>query len=174
MDGMAKRLEEIDTWCRRREYDVALHLCNKLLKEYPDSHEPLREKAFVHGLMGQTERAIEDWTRVIAIRPDEPCYFFGRAHDFIDARRYAEAVSDLTEVLRLCDAWQSNYYRAMAHLVRAHAYLRLGRPADALADCDQVKDDAVWWVENGLRTKSMMVVQAKAMQANGDPPGVVP
>lgn len=174
MDEMAKRLEEIDTWCRRREHDVALRLCNKLMEEYPDSHEPLRERAFVHSLMGQTQHAIDDLTRVIAIRPHEPCYFDLRAHQFIDLGRYEEAVSDLTEVLRLCDVWESDYYRSTAHLVRAHAFLRLGRPADALADCDHVKDDSGWWIENGLRTKSAMVAEAKEMLANKAPPGVVP
>jgi tetratricopeptide (TPR) repeat protein len=174
VDSIESQLQEIEPWCRRREYDVALRLCNKLLDEHPHSREALWSRAFIFGGMGDTESAIGDLTRIIALRSEEPCYFTERAHRLIDAGRYAEAVEDLTETLRLCDQWDSDHYRAVAHFVRAYAYLRLGRPNDALADCHHVRDGFSWWIEHGLRTKAEITAEAKAMLSGkpspeGDP-----
>lgn len=168
MNDVDRRLEEIDARRNRREYDIALRLCNKLLEECPDSHRVLRERAFLYGSMHRTELAIDDLTRVIALRPNEPCYFADRADYLIDARRYREAVDDLTEALRLCDVWRNDYYRATAHFVRAYAHLRLGHSSDALADCRHVRDNFSWWIEGALRSKSGIVTEAEVMQANGE------
>jgi tetratricopeptide (TPR) repeat protein len=164
MNDISRQLREIGAKRKRREYENALRLCNELLGQYSDAYEILWERAFVYSAMGNIERAIEDLTHVIAVKPEEPCYYHERAHFLIDMRKYSEAVDDLTEVLRLCDVRRSDYYRKTARFVRAYAYLQLGRTNDALADCGYVNGDFSWWIEFALRTKAEILAEIRDPQ----------
>lgn len=160
LDGQLRKIH-----LRRRRGDLlsALQACDAWLSEHADCYQVLAERASVQSSLGNVDRAIEDISRVIALRPMEPCFHFERAHYLIDAQRHEQAVLDLTEVLRLCDVWNSDYYRTTARFVRGYAHLRLGRPSEAIKDCSDVKDDFRWWIEHGLRTKAAVLAEAEAM-----------
>jgi len=163
MGDLDSRLKEIRRRCREGDFSGALQACDAWLSENPNSYEILSERASVQSSLGNIDRATEDISQAIVLRPMEPCFRFERAHYLIDAQRYEPAVVDLTEVLRLCDVWNRDYYRVTARFVRGYAYLRLGKPAEAIKDCIDVKDDFRWWIEHGLRTKTAILSEAEAM-----------
>ena len=174
MDQVSRRIEEIAEWGKRGEYKFALILCDDLLMEHPESCEALRERAYLRSRTGNNDGAIDDLTQIISRKPEEPCYFTERADRLIDAGRYQEAVDDLTEALRLCDVWRSDYYRSTAHFVRAYAQLQLRRPVETLDDCSRVENGFRWWIEHGLRTKEMLIADAKALREKDDSSGQTP
>lgn len=163
VDDLESRLGEIRLKCRQRDFLGALQACDAWLSKNADCYQVLAERASVQSSLGNVDRAIEDMSHVIALRPMEPCFHFERAHCLIDAQRYEEAIQDLTEVLRLCDVWNRDYYRTTARFVRGYAHLRLGRPSEAINDCSDAKDDFRWWIERGLRTKATILAEAEAM-----------
>lgn len=163
MHDKSRQLREIAEKRKRGEYEEALRLCDELIGQCSDASEALWERALVYSAMGDTESAIEDLTQVIRMKPDEPCYYHERAHFLIDAHRYEEAVADLTEVLRLCDVWHSDYYRSTAHFARAYSYLQLGSANEAFADCRYVKEDFRWWIDHALWTKAALLAEIRAM-----------
>src|ERR1700752_4034119 len=160
LDSQVKKIHR-----RRREgnFSGALQACDAWLSENPNSYEILSERALVQSSLGNSDRAIEDISQVIAPRPMEPCFRFERAYYLIDAQRYEPAIVDLTEVLRLCDVWNRDYYRVTARFVRGYAYLRLGKAAEVIHDCTDVEDGFQWWIEHGLRTKTAILSEAEAM-----------
>lgn len=90
----------------------------------------------------------------------EPDYYYTRGILFFKISRYTEAVRDFTEVLRLCDFHNSNYYREGAHFFRADAYVRLKQYDEARADCAHVRDDFQTWTDS-LRTKECILNECK-------------
>ena len=163
MQDLDGHLKDIRLKCKRGDYTGALQACDTWLSGHPDCYKILAERASVQSSLGHVEQAIEDIGRVVALKPEEPCFRFERAHYLIDVQRYEEAIDDLTEVLRLCDVWDRDYYRGTARFVRGYANLRLGRPTEAIADCSPVKDDFRWWIEHGLRTKATILAEAEAL-----------
>jgi tetratricopeptide (TPR) repeat protein len=163
MPDLDDHLKDIRRKCKQGDYLGALRTCDIWLSEHPDCHKVLAERGAVQSSLGHVDSAIEDMSRVIALKPEEPHFRFERAHYLIDAQRYEEAIEDLTEILRLCDVWGRDYYRDTARFVRGYANLRLGRPTEAINDCSPLKDDFRWWIEHGLRTKATILAEAEAL-----------
>lgn len=77
-------------------------------------------RAFLKRYTGRYEESIEDYTKAIAIEPYRDIFLL-RAHSYIGAKRYAEAIVDLTRTLDE-DVDRIPQHRAWVYHWRGHAY----------------------------------------------------
>jgi tetratricopeptide (TPR) repeat protein len=84
------------------------------------------------------ERAIEEYTHAIRLRPDEPVTFLQRGVAYERIGDYTRAVQDYTQAIELIPNTRSrwNYY-----LYRAEAYFNMGDYGKAISDFTQAISD---------------------------------
>ena len=165
MAEMDRRLEAARAKTFQREYDEALRLCNEVLEEIPDSTDALRERSFVYRHMRDTRAAAKDLTRLIELGSDEPVDYFDRGDCYIDLGDQEQAIRDLTRVVELGEIHQHRYYTNAAYFFRAYALFAAGRYAEALVDCERLRDGFTFFVGGTVRTKESLTAEIAARLA---------
>jgi tetratricopeptide (TPR) repeat protein len=155
-----KRIAEIKRLADADRLDEASAAVQAFVAEFPGQAEAWRYRAYVLALRGQHRDAVKDMTSAIGLNSREPHYYWTRGKYLLDLGDNEAAIKDLTETLRLCDEHSSDYYREAAHLLRAEAYLRLGRPEEARRDCESVSDNATIWA-GSIRSKEAILADCK-------------
>jgi tetratricopeptide (TPR) repeat protein len=121
-----------------QDYDNAIADFSADIRMRPeDSNASYPNRADCWSLKGEHDKAITDFTSVIRLRawgqkPYEP--YYRRAQEFQALGKYAEALSDFNETLRL---WRRT---AEPHLARAQCYLLMGNGENAVKDCAMAVD----------------------------------
>jgi len=145
-------LSEIDELARTERYDEALRRVQQLTAEHPSEPWIWRTRGYVNSRQGNTQAAIADLSRAIAMQGIEPDFYYTRGILFFQERSFKKAVMDFTKVIELCDHHRSDYYREGAYFFRADAFVRLREFEKAKSDCRHVKDGMRTWTDQ-LRTK---------------------
>jgi tetratricopeptide (TPR) repeat protein len=159
MDNQSYELiEKARSLARSGKYEDAEQILHELRALHPQEAEILAACAFVCSQRGDTEAAIAAASEAIAIRPNEPAYFFTRGRHHFSSRRYIEAVDDFSDTIRLCQFHNNNYYEMTAYFFRADAFLRLGDIERARADCAHVSPGFHIWTDS-LRTKEDLLIE---------------
>jgi tetratricopeptide (TPR) repeat protein len=114
--------------------------------------------------MRHYEEAVSDMSQAIRHR-QEPHYYFMRGRYNLYLKRYHDACTDFSEVLRLGDAYRSTYYRVSALFCRAEALLHADRLDDALRDCSLVPDGTQIWIRR-MRSKEDIVEEIMHRKSN--------
>lgn len=81
--------------------EMAESALDRLLEAFPDEHAILELPLVVHLEAEEYFKAVEDYTRLIAYRPDMAVYWFGRGEVQMRQHRDAEAIDDFAEALKL-------------------------------------------------------------------------
>jgi tetratricopeptide (TPR) repeat protein len=86
--------------------------------------------------VGDSEKAIADYTSAYQLNPDNPTYLLKRAQAYFKIKRYHEAIKDLDALLLSGDF----HYKLAAgiHLWRGKTHLKLNDTEKALADFNQI------------------------------------
>jgi tetratricopeptide (TPR) repeat protein len=150
------QLQQIEAMAKREDYGRALEKLAKLIAENPNVPRIWACQAYVHSREGKREESVRDWSRAISLfhnASEEPHYFYMRGIEFFLMRSFPEAISDFTSVIRLCDKYHNDYYRAPGYFFRADAYVRIGEFAKAKADCEQLAANTQIWTDR-MRTKA--------------------
>lgn len=122
---------------------AALAAAVKLTEQYPDEPDVWRTLAYIYALDENDAGAIAAMTRAIQLAPRKPTFFFYRGWYLLGSGDYEAAIVDFGQGLLLCDELNDDYNRESLHFLRAEAYFQLGRKAEARADLEHVRDDAV-------------------------------
>ncbi len=146
-EQLAAATRKVKALARSERYTEAFELLKRLIADHPQNAWVMAQRAYVHGLSGDTSAAIEDWSKAIALCAEEPHFFFIRGIEFLKLGRAEESVSDFTKVIALCDLHNSDYYRSPAYLCRADAHLRLKELAKARSDCEHVPPGQRIWTD---------------------------
>lgn len=157
---------------RKRDYEAALARCVQLVETFPSAAEAWRHKAYIHALMNDYESAVREMSRAIALVTHEPAYYMLRGRYLLMLNRNVDATSDLDRVLILSDELRSEYYKEMAHFLRAESYVRQGKFKEALGDCEHVRDDVRVWI-GSLQSKKH-IIERCANRNRGQSCGVDP
>jgi tetratricopeptide (TPR) repeat protein len=150
---MKEQLGEIEKLTATGGHQEALRRLEQLAVKYPGDPRIWASRAFVLSHEGARASAVVDWSRAIELCSHEPHYLYMRGIDLFACGRFQEAISDFTNVLKLCDRYKSDYYRAPAHFFRADAHVRLREFDEAVIDCAHVPDDMRTWTDR-LRSKA--------------------
>ncbi|HVJ90912.1 MAG TPA: DUF3658 domain-containing protein [Labilithrix sp.] len=117
----------------------------KLAEQYPEKPKVWCTLACAHEARGDHAAAIAAVTRAMALDAREPGLFLDRGHYALNAGDYERAAADFSQGLALHDEPNWDFYCEMLHFMRAAAFYRLGKKAEALADLAHVRDDYVLW-----------------------------
>ena len=150
-------LEKIKDLAKTGNYSEALLLLDDLIRINSKEDKLWAARAFVNTHQGNSEAAIDDWSKAIQLNK-EPHYFYMRGISRFQVSQYRSAISDFTAVIELCDKYKSDYYRSPAYFFRADAYLRLGEFDQAKSDCVHVPDNTQTWTDK-LRTKADILAE---------------
>ncbi len=119
---------------RQNRLDDAIRLYTKALAagSLPTQDQAVvyLDRATAYHRLGEYDKAIADYTAVIARKPSAEA-FNDRGNSYRLAQRYAEAIADLSEAIRRDPAL------AIAYDNRANAYVHQQHYAQALADYDR-------------------------------------
>ena len=89
------------------------------------------ERGFQFSLLKDNDRALADYEKGLALKPDSARIFFKRALTFKEMGEDARALADLDRAIAL-EPQEPTYYS-----IKAQIYLRQGKTAEALAMLDQ-------------------------------------
>jgi tetratricopeptide (TPR) repeat protein len=117
------------------KFEQALVELNVLRQVMPDSPEVLLQIAAVYQASQQTEKAIETYTHLIVVDPQNVSAFRGRADAYLSQGKQAEAIADYEAALKL-DAENSGVLNNLAWVLATSPTneLRDGKRAIELAE----------------------------------------
>ncbi|MEZ6186787.1 MAG: tetratricopeptide repeat protein [Planctomycetota bacterium] len=116
--------------CSLRDFDAALADLDRILAASPDdvAARSLRGDALMN--LGRSHDALEEYDRALRLDPTLPQAHVGRGEALASQDRYGEALAALSRGIELEE-------RAEFLAKRARLQLALGRPEDALRDCER-------------------------------------
>jgi tetratricopeptide (TPR) repeat protein len=163
MKGLKQQLDEAYSLAAdRKDYQAALSSCDLIIETNPELTAPLRTRAQIYAHKADFKNAIDDMASVIQKGPVEPGDYFFRGWWNLEDDNGSAAIEDLTEAIEIGKQLGDDYFAESAHFFRAVACLRLGRYADALADCQHVSDDFLIHLRSGQISKHKVVNEARS------------
>jgi tetratricopeptide (TPR) repeat protein len=145
----AARMKLGDTIMASADYQEAIkHYDSAIDPKEPNALELYRRAAALDAL-GQTDRALNDYSEAIRVNPKDPLAFLGRGVLFAGRQRlYERAIDDFDKVLVLAPSSVDG----LMH--RGDAYSQMGKFGPALADLDRAvalaPDNAEAYVYRGV------------------------
>lgn len=130
-------LNKIGTLCEAGQFAEALRLCAEFVADHPDHPHGYHLRAVVRVLMGEARLALPDRDKVVSLCPRLPGTYMARAEDQLRLGDFAAAAADLDRAEKIDDG----HYWPLIPLLRGHCRARLGRFAEAEADCAAVPED---------------------------------
>lgn len=165
MAALHEKLKQAVKCSEKKNYLEALTLCSEVIADYPNDPTGYRARSHIYALMKEPEQAIRDIDQVIRLKPEEPAHYFTRGRWKLEVSESAQAVADLTKVIELSASYGDEYYTEMARFFRAEALLRLGRYDEALADCEQVRDEVQTYIHPRVKSKADILDEVNARRA---------
>ncbi len=115
--------------------------------------KPLHNRGVSYAVIGQYEKAVQDFSRAIELKPDYANAWFNRAEIRYELGQFKEAANDYSQAIRLKPNDDG------AYTSRGHAYFQLGQFSQALADYNQAvrlaSDSAEAYVNRGDAYRSL-------------------
>ena len=117
---------------RQGDYDAAIEVFNTALGEDPDSFSILGRRAAAYHQKGENEKAIADYTRMIAVKPQNPDGWNGRGNLYHELGEYDKAIADYTQCIPLSPPGYGTYWSN-----RGISYYEKGDLDAAIADLNK-------------------------------------
>jgi tetratricopeptide (TPR) repeat protein len=163
LNNIDKQLDEAYSLAAdRKDYAGALLACEAIIQANPELTAPLRKTAQIYAHKADFRQAVDEMSSVIQKGRAEPGDYFFRGWWNLEDDNASDAIEDLTEAIERGKQLSDDYFRESAHFFRAVASLRLGRYADALGDCQHVRDDFLIYLRSGQVSKAQIVSEAKS------------
>jgi lipoprotein NlpI len=112
-------LEKAVVEYRKRNYDAALEILDKAIKDQSDQPDYYALRGDIFSLRGQSSKAIENYDKMIELRPQNGAGFYRRAMEYFRMARMTEAIADFDKLAKLhpereAELWQRGiaYYYA--------------------------------------------------------------
>lgn len=167
MKDIQKQLDEAYSLAAdRKDYAAALSSCGAIIQAHPSLTAGLRTRAQIYAHKADFSEAIDDMTRVIQTGHAEPGDYFFRGWWNVENASLLDAIEDLTKAISLGEELGIDYFRESAHFFRALANYQVGCYDDALADCNQVRDDFLIYLRSGQVSKAQIVGNAKSKRGS--------
>jgi tetratricopeptide (TPR) repeat protein len=153
-------LDEAYELATHGNYEDALALCDRYDAQHPKDPRGYRERAAI--LLHKREYALaeEALQRLLDTGSQEPCDHFDHGRVLAMAGRFKDAIAALTCCVDSSVKHADNYYVSSARLVRAFAYLEIGRITEAACDLDEIPEDTKLWIgSHGLVSKTSLAAR---------------
>lgn len=127
-----KTLEHAATAVRDKAVEVSqnnrMQQANEKVRTQPEDASVWADRAHLNSQNGKSDEAIKDYTRAIALQPNEPMYYYERGVELHRANQSAKAVEDYTKGIEL------DPKNASAYGQRALFYCSLNKTEAAFYD----------------------------------------
>lgn len=127
---MTDELVEINRLSEAGKDEEVVALAGKRLGRSPDCRETRVLRATALEMLKKLDEAIDDWTAVMLIDPDDAAPYYARGTLHFRRRRYAQALADFNRA----EALDDGYFAEVIHIDRGWCHLRLG-------DLEKAEDD---------------------------------
>jgi tetratricopeptide (TPR) repeat protein len=117
---------------RAKDYDGAIEVSNTGLAEFPDCYSILDRRADAYHRKGENEKALADYTRMIALKPENPKSWNSRGNLYHEMGEYDKAIADYTQCIPLSPPNYGSYWSN-----RGISYYEKGDLKSALADLNK-------------------------------------
>jgi tetratricopeptide (TPR) repeat protein len=117
---------------QQNDDDAAIELFNTALAEYPDAYYIIERRAVAYNKKGEKEKALEDYTRMTALKPRNPDGWNSRGNLYHEMGEYDKAVADYTQCIPLSPDGYGTYWSN-----RGISYYSKGDLDAALADLNR-------------------------------------
>jgi tetratricopeptide (TPR) repeat protein len=114
---------------QQEDYDAAIKVFDTALAEYPDSFTIFGIRGSAYHRKGENEKAMADYTRMIALRPEHPDGWSSRGNLYHELGQYDRAIADFTRCIPLSPEGYGTYWSN-----RGISYYEKGDLDAALAD----------------------------------------
>lgn len=149
-------MAEVQSLTSARRYGEARALCTTTMERFPAHPDAYFRRAMIQNILKDPQSAIDDVSRAIELRSDEPAYLFFRGLWRVELGANVDAIMDLSEAIQVEVAVRSSYYVESARLALAIAYLRNGDVDQALNSISALPDNAGVYVAKRLWSTSML------------------
>jgi tetratricopeptide (TPR) repeat protein len=126
---------------QQEDLDGAIAMFNRGMEEYPDSFLILSIRAPTYERKGERDKAMADYTRMIALEPRNPDGWNARGFMYQENKEYDKAIADFTACLPLSPPQYGTYWSN-----RGIAYYEKGDLNAALSDLNR---SVALWMERG-------------------------
>ncbi len=164
-------LENAYALVKKGNSNAAIDICDRLLREHPDAKiEILRKRSHINAYINNLDSALSDRLEVITIGSDNvQDYFFAGVYS-LELHKYNESIGLFgTSIVQ---SEQDNDFRYLeeSYLLRAYAYLGVGKLKRALNDCEHVREDIEYFIEGDgpISTKRLVSYISKLSRNKGD------
>lgn len=145
-------IRKVELMLKEKKYDKARESLDTLIDKNPNEYKLWRKRAYVFEIDQDYKNATKYISKAINIHPSEPDYFYNRGRYLFILSNYNSAIEDFTKAIKLCDKYESDYYREPSYFMRAESYLRLKMYDKAQDDCNHLRDGYSAWTDS-LRSK---------------------
>lgn len=125
-------LKEAEELSKKDLHDEALVICSAIIEQHPDSFRAYEIRSSIFRRTGDLKRAVEDISHVIRLNPTSAAPLFRRGRYRMAEGHLKGAIEDFSNAMTL----DSGYFGDALRLYRAEAFLRSGRYAKAISDCE--------------------------------------
>ncbi len=113
-----KGLREIRRYVEKRDYQIALDMCDDILSSDPLNDEALREKSSALVGLGDLKKATQILSD-LSDRTNEPADYFDLAGVHLRSSNYLGAISALNALMEVSEREEYDYYVSSALFLRA-------------------------------------------------------
>lgn len=117
------------------DYEQALSYADRSLDMDDEQLGVIKIKADILSSLGRYDECLKERDKCISIAPESPNGYFYRASDYMDVRKYKEAVEDFNTAMLLSPELQEIPFMLV---IRGDAYRLLGKTSEANKDYEKV------------------------------------
>ena len=104
-------LKQAESNYNNRKYKEFLDNWNNILVLSPNYSTDYAKLAYAENELGEHDKAIEDYTKAIALDNEDIMYYNNRAEAYFANKNYKEAVNDYNKVLELDPEYEIDYFK---------------------------------------------------------------
>lgn len=139
-----KKAEEGDE--RDVRLNVARHLCDIVIEEFPDSLQGRASRAHANFYLGNFADVLDDYAALIKLDPGNYQIYFNRGITLSRMGKDQEAIEDYKQAIKIIEAKGKPNEKRLemlinSYLSKADALSRLGLFEEAIADCTRVIEE---------------------------------
>ena len=134
----------------------AIQLAQNAIAASPGSSKAWHLLAYAHERGKDLESALLAANKAVELAPAEPALWFHRGWLHLKVDAAEDCLRDMEKTIATSASLGNSYYQETAQFLAADSLRRLGRYKEALAMCQDVRDDLALYVGKALSKRELI------------------